>query len=660
RLRLALTFIVALMLLLALTLPKETYASSIEISNLKIRLCSLTKCSREITIFPGENITIYYEFKVKGQGPLYLIWFIYLIDPTGFVVPLHRDSMGNGSVQGVDFIFHGKFSFSSNYYVVNGAYLVVLKVLNRPTGVQKSAYSVFIVENGIEKEAVLLVRQVIKLKNMRGSPSKVNLYVILPYNSSPFQIVLPDTEFSVKPKGVFYDKYGNRYAYFENINVPSRGSTRVEIKSVVKVNTFYYPSVRVDLDWLNDIPENLRKYLEPSFAIESDHPDIISVAEEIKSNVSDVLALYKSIANFTSRYLKYEAVSEEKSALWALHNRRGDCTQFSRLYVALARATGAPSRMIIGYVLSYREPYVFEGSEHAWAEVFIPSYGWIPVEPQFNGFFIGHTLPYVKLMVEPGNEIVVNNQTFKVGEFYYIYYGGKVEAESYFYFKTYPPPNHSVSVELERDKVMAGENITCIVKTNAESVLLSVKGPSGYVMYIDAKPGVVSFNIPAKKELIGLWNITPLYPLGETRYFNVYGYNSSLEIMLLPSQNSVEKLAGKISPPMVYGNVTLMIYNSSNVLVKKLCVYTNSSGVFQVNLKRFPEGNYTIFVEYSAFEYNNKVYAGLKKSFHIRILRQRGISIEYMKLEEYAYLIIIILIIVLVTLVTIKLIKKKS
>jgi hypothetical protein len=67
-------------------------------------------------------------------------------------------------------------------------------------------------------------------------------------------------------------------------------------------------------------------------------------------------------------------------------SKRGACDQFATAAALLCRAAGVPSRIVIGYVLEgplgAPNRYVArERDAHAWIEVLIPGYGWIPVDP---------------------------------------------------------------------------------------------------------------------------------------------------------------------------------------------------------------------------------------------------------------------------------------
>jgi hypothetical protein len=66
--------------------------------------------------------------------------------------------------------------------------------------------------------------------------------------------------------------------------------------------------------------------------------------------------------------------------------QKGYCDYYASSMVVLARASGLPARMAIGYAPGFYDPedayyLVTEADAHAWAEVYFPGYGWVRFEP---------------------------------------------------------------------------------------------------------------------------------------------------------------------------------------------------------------------------------------------------------------------------------------
>ena len=115
------------------------------------------------------------------------------------------------------------------------------------------------------------------------------------------------------------------------------------------------------------------------------------------------------------------------SASDALRIKKGVCRQFSRLFVALCRASGIPARYVKGYVV--KEDKSISG--HAWAEFLDENQNWNIVEPQGtifdrypityfhlihgplqdSSFFVESIWPHKYVLVEDTEEIDVDQQS---------------------------------------------------------------------------------------------------------------------------------------------------------------------------------------------------------------------------------------------------------
>jgi transglutaminase-like putative cysteine protease len=72
------------------------------------------------------------------------------------------------------------------------------------------------------------------------------------------------------------------------------------------------------------------------------------------------------------------------------NTRRGFCQQFAGSFAAMARSIGIPSRVAVGFTTGEERPsepgvYHVSGSNaHAWPEVYLGEFGWVPFEPTRN------------------------------------------------------------------------------------------------------------------------------------------------------------------------------------------------------------------------------------------------------------------------------------
>lgn len=64
-----------------------------------------------------------------------------------------------------------------------------------------------------------------------------------------------------------------------------------------------------------------------------------------------------------------------------LSTRGGKCTDISSVFVALARASGVPSREVFGIRLGKKPEEEITTYQHCWAEFYAPGHGWVAVDP---------------------------------------------------------------------------------------------------------------------------------------------------------------------------------------------------------------------------------------------------------------------------------------
>lgn len=116
-------------------------------------------------------------------------------------------------------------------------------------------------------------------------------------------------------------------------------------------------------------PKDAQDWLAPERYIESDHEAIAVQARALKSATHE--GTVRNIHGFVAASVEYAGYApEDFGALYALRQRRGDCSEYACLVVALCRAAGIPARMVEGYVTDRSvapKPMDF----HDWAEVLV-------------------------------------------------------------------------------------------------------------------------------------------------------------------------------------------------------------------------------------------------------------------------------------------------
>ena len=68
--------------------------------------------------------------------------------------------------------------------------------------------------------------------------------------------------------------------------------------------------------------------------------------------------------------------------IWKL--KAGVCQDFAHMLMVILRMLHIPSRYVSGYICPNRDGMRGEGATHAWAEVYLPDYGWLGIDPTNN------------------------------------------------------------------------------------------------------------------------------------------------------------------------------------------------------------------------------------------------------------------------------------
>ncbi len=165
------------------------------------------------------------------------------------------------------------------------------------------------------------------------------------------------------------DEFGNTIMTYEEES-PS-GAVYYALESIVQTQSRRTRT----LPGSYTLPEDVKKYINPSANIQSDDEKIIQLAKEISANKNTGFEKIAALASYVHNNTEYVESfgTSSKDALWVLENKVGTCDEYSTLFIALARALGYPARYISGHA------YGDKGwTPHAWAEVYLGK--WVPVD----------------------------------------------------------------------------------------------------------------------------------------------------------------------------------------------------------------------------------------------------------------------------------------
>lgn len=127
----------------------------------------------------------------------------------------------------------------------------------------------------------------------------------------------------------------------------------------------------------------LAPFLEATPEFAADKEEVIDKAREIAGKDRDAWSVALKLADWTHKNLEWKLVVNA-DPVQTLATREADCSEFSALFVAMARSLGLPARTVSGVAFSGTS---FGG--HAWVEVWAGK--WIELDPTFGTSFADAT-----------------------------------------------------------------------------------------------------------------------------------------------------------------------------------------------------------------------------------------------------------------------------
>lgn len=115
-----------------------------------------------------------------------------------------------------------------------------------------------------------------------------------------------------------------------------------------------------------------------------DELEKIVEAERLKDETPYQVALHFCQYVYDNfEYIKGVTTVETKlDEIWKL--KAGVCQDFAHILMEMLRLVQIPARYVSGYICTSKNGLRGEGATHAWAEAYIPDYGWLGIDPTNN------------------------------------------------------------------------------------------------------------------------------------------------------------------------------------------------------------------------------------------------------------------------------------
>ena len=189
---------------------------------------------------------------------------------------------------------------------------------------------------------------------------------------------------------IFKDHYFNQLGIFNILKPHSELSIQSNV--VVEVIPIEEPVLEISPTEQWKEIENLRNdFTLKDFLEIEDFDSKKEITEIVNSLIDKEKPVFENAFNI-SKYIfenfTYKqgvtTIETNIDEIWSL--KAGVCQDFAHLLLEMLQIVGVPSRYVSGYICPKNHDLRGEGATHAWVEVFLPTYGWIGIDPTNNCF----------------------------------------------------------------------------------------------------------------------------------------------------------------------------------------------------------------------------------------------------------------------------------
>jgi hypothetical protein len=208
-------------------------------------------------------------------------------------------------------------------------------------------------------------------------------YIALPWRLN-MQEILSKIEFSPSAE-IVEDKWEQKAAKFN----PENGKAELKVRAAVySIRYHIFPEKVGSFD---DIPKKIKYiYTVDGAMLKLSDPIIQEAAKEVfaliekEKREKNPYWVARLAYDVTIKKVHYERGVPWADAPTTIKRGKGLCSPITFVYMAICRACGLPARFQAGTRYPGKDPST-DAEFHRWAEVYLPNYGWVPIDPSATG-----------------------------------------------------------------------------------------------------------------------------------------------------------------------------------------------------------------------------------------------------------------------------------
>jgi transglutaminase-like putative cysteine protease len=230
-----------------------------------------------------------------------------------------------------------------------------------------------------------------------GTMETLDAYLAVPTNLDN-QKLLAEPTYSPAPTDFLTDQWGQKVAHFRTTKDLAGSTERFSMSVSAQIWDTRYYLFPERVGKLDNVPREVRdKYLADDEKFDMKNPIIQKAVKEAVGEEKNPYWIMRKIFRYIITHMEYELSGGWNTAPAVLARGNGSCSEYTFVFLSMCRAAGLPARYA-GSVVIRNDDASIDDVFHRWAEVYLPGYGWIPVDPsggdspspEAQADFIGH------------------------------------------------------------------------------------------------------------------------------------------------------------------------------------------------------------------------------------------------------------------------------
>ena len=212
-----------------------------------------------------------------------------------------------------------------------------------------------------------------------GNVTGLTLNVAVP-GSLLSQKLLSEIQYSTPASKQVKDRWGQPCAVFDFGELAAGKKALLTYSVQAELSAIRYLIIPEKTGTLADIPAEIReKYTVDGTRLRLTSPYIQQQVKEVVGDTKNPYWIARKVYDFVIDRLEYEMAGGWDIPEVVLKRGKGSCSEYTYSFIALCRAAGIPARYQ-GSIVVRSDDASIDEAFHRWAEIYLPNYGWIPVD----------------------------------------------------------------------------------------------------------------------------------------------------------------------------------------------------------------------------------------------------------------------------------------